>query len=133
MPPSDSVVKNVETQQVELRAAKGLAFEELDPVHLAFHLSLTVWGTERGGNRGIISAHAAYEADQLGDVAPGGSCQPRVEIRACPRADEGAEVCRDLLGCGNGRALRTQRGAEGLFLVVEILQRAQQEPTDLAG
>jgi hypothetical protein len=70
------------SEQIELRSAVHLPFEQLQPIDLALGLTVAPLQREPGFDHCSILHQAAGEPLQLGDFAGGHPRQPRVESLA---------------------------------------------------
>jgi hypothetical protein len=69
-----------------------LAFDALEPIDVALHLSITPRKVESGSDSSIIKLQAGSEADKTGDVAIVGRLQPGIELLSILSAEQGGEV-----------------------------------------
>ena len=129
---SGRVVEHPSAQQVKAGAAVHLALEHLDPVHVALDLALAVRRRQGGGDGGVVALDAAHKADQFGDAAVSDFSQPRVEFLHCPCANDPAKVADEPLGGGDRWTLLAERFAVDAFVVIEVVDGAQQDPVCLA-
>src|SRR5262245_882360 len=73
------------SEQVQLGASIHLAFEELEPRHLAFRLSIAI-GEFEGGAYSGIPLEARREALQVGQSTGQDRLDPALQLTGCPLA-----------------------------------------------
>ena len=111
--PSREVIQNPTSQQVKTGPPITLAFQQFEPIHLTFYLSLRMGQREGCGHGSKVAYNAAGKADQFGDPTVAHRQEPVVQVDRGTGAHHPAKVVGEGMSQCDPRTRLTQGMAVG--------------------
>lgn len=118
-------------QQIELGPAVHLPLEQLEPIHLAFGLSLIPRELKRRADRCVVAADALGKGGEFPHTTRPSPLKPGVELVASLLIEEREEGLHRLPGGGDDRRATEQIADISCLERRECFGRLQEEPRDL--